>query len=47
MQIENTKLMEVMQNEKYDTNNQLLNAESDVLALNMKEEESLGSVSVF
>lgn len=45
LQIENTKLMEVMQNDKYDANNQLLNMESDVLALNMKEEAALKSVA--
>ena len=45
LQIENTKLMESVQNEKYDLNNQLLNAESDVLALNVKEEQALRQIA--
>lgn len=41
MQIENTKLMEIIQNEKYDHNNKLLNAENDILSLNIKEEKAM------
>lgn len=44
MQIENTRLMEIIQNEKYESNNKLLNAESDVLALNIREEKALKTV---
>ena len=36
--------MEIIQNEKYDANNKLLNAESDVLALNLREEKALKTV---
>lgn len=45
LQIENTKLMEIVQNEKYDMNNKLLNAEGDVLSLNMREEKALKQVA--
>lgn len=36
--------MEVLQNEKYDANAKLINAENDVLALNIREEKALQSV---
>ena len=45
LQIENTKLAELMQNEKYDTNNKLLNAESDLVSLNIKEEKALKQIA--
>ncbi len=44
LQIENTKLMEILQAEKYDTNNKLLNAEGDLLSLNLREEKALKTV---
>ncbi|CAD8184449.1 unnamed protein product [Paramecium octaurelia] len=44
LQIENTRLMEIIQNEKYDMNNKLLNAESDLLSLNIREEKALKSI---
>jgi hypothetical protein len=37
--------MEIVQNEKYDMNNKLLNAEGDVLSLNMREEKALKQVT--
>lgn len=45
LQIENTRLLEVIQNEKFDLNNKLISAEGDMMALNMKEEQALGKVS--
>jgi len=33
--------MEIIQNEKYDMNNKLLNAESDLLSINIREEKAL------
>ena len=38
LQIENTKLQEVIQNEKFNSNSKLLHAENDVLESNLKEE---------
>ena len=40
LQIENTKLQEVVQNDKFNTNAKLLHAESDVLEANLKEERA-------
>ena len=45
LQIENTKIMEMLQNEKYDANNKLLNAEGDILSMNMKEEQAFKQIS--
>lgn len=45
LQIENTKIMEMLQNEKYDANNKLLNAEGDLLSLNLKEEQALKQIN--
>jgi len=36
--------MENLQNEKYDNNNKVLNAESDNLSLNIREEKALKTV---
>jgi hypothetical protein len=44
LQIENTRLMEIIQNEKYEMNNKLLNAESDLLTINVREEKALRTV---
>lgn len=41
VQIENTKLVEMLQNEKYDANNRLVGQENEILALNIREEEAL------
>ena len=41
LQIENTRLMEIIQNEKYEMNNRLLNAEGDLLAVNVREEKAI------
>ena len=40
-QIENTKLLEAIQNEKYDANNKLVGQENEILALNIREEQAL------
>lgn len=45
LQIENTKIMEMLQNEKYDANNKLLNAEGDILSMNLKEEQALKQIT--
>ena len=45
LQIENTKLMEQIQNEKYDVNNKLLNAESDIVAHTLKEEKAIQQIA--
>jgi len=37
--------MEMVQNDKYEANNKLLEAESDILELNMREEKALQAVS--
>ncbi len=37
--------MEILQNEKYDSNNKLLNAEGDLISLNMKEEQALQQIA--
>ena len=37
--------MEMVQNDKYEANNKLLSAESDILALNLREEKALEAVS--
>lgn len=37
--------MEAMQSDKYDTNNKMLNAESDILALNLREEKALKQIA--
>ena len=36
--------MEIIQNEKYDMNNRLLNAESDMLGMNVREEKALKKI---
>jgi len=38
LQIENTKLQEIIQNDKFNINSKLLHAENDVLEANLKEE---------
>lgn len=45
LQIENTKIMEMLQNDKYDASNKLINAEGDLLTLNMKEQQLLKTVA--
>lgn len=45
LQIENTKIMEMLQNEKYDANNKLINAEGDILSMNLKEEQALKQIA--
>lgn len=45
LQIENTKIMEMLQSEKYDANNKLINAEGDILTMNMKEEQLLKQIA--
>lgn len=37
--------MELLQNEKYDANNKLINAEGDLLTMNLKEEQALKQIS--
>jgi hypothetical protein len=37
--------MEMVQNDKYEANNKLIEAESDILELNMREEKALQAVS--
>ena len=37
--------MEIIQNEKFDNNNKILNAEQDVLNLNIREEKALKVVT--
>jgi CRISPR/Cas system-associated protein Cas5 (RAMP superfamily) len=44
LQIENTRLMEIIQNEKYEANSKLVNAEQDMLSLNIREEKALKTV---
>ena len=35
----------MLQNEKYDANNKLLNAEGDILTMNMKEDQALKQIA--
>lgn len=44
LQIENTRLMEALQNEKYDANNRVLNAENDILNANMGQESAIRQI---
>lgn len=44
LQIENTKLQEIIQNEKFDSNAKLLHAENDVLESNIKEERAAQAI---
>jgi hypothetical protein len=44
-QIENAKLLEMMQNEKYDANNKIVDQEAEFLALNIREEKALELVT--
>ena len=44
LQIENTRLLEVLQNEKYDANNRLLNAENDIINAGVKEESAMKAI---
>jgi len=44
LQIENTKLQEIIQNEKFDSNSKLLYAENDVLESNIKEERAAQAI---
>ena len=45
LQIENTRLLEILQNEKYDANNRLLNAENDLVGAGIKEEQAYKAIS--
>lgn len=47
LQIENTKLLEALQNEKFDTNNRMVGQEHEIMALNIREEEALKLVDEF
>ena len=47
LQIENAQLQEKASDKFYDVNNQLLNAENDILSANMKEEKALQTVHEF
>lgn len=44
LQIENTKLMEIIQNEKYDANNKIVDQEAEILQLNVREEQAMEAV---
>ena len=44
LQIENTKLQEIIQNDKFDNNSKLLHAENDVLESNIKEERAAEAI---
>ena len=44
LQIENTKLQEIIQNDKFDNNSKLLHAENDVLESNIKEERAAQAI---
>lgn len=44
LQIENTRLMEIIQTEKYESSNKLLNADGDLLELKIKEEKGLEQI---
>ena len=46
-QIENGKLIEMIQNEKYDANNKLVGQEEQLLALNVREEQAIKLVDEF
>jgi hypothetical protein len=41
LNIENTKLMEIIQNEKYNANNKIVDQEAEILQLNVREEKAL------
>lgn len=36
--------MEIIQNEKYEMNHKLLNAESDLLSINLREEKAIKTI---
>lgn len=44
LQIENTKLQEMIQNNQFDVNTKLLHAENDMLELNLKEERAAKAI---
>lgn len=44
LQIENTKLQEILQNDKFNINSKLLHAENDVLEANLKEERAAQAI---
>jgi len=44
LQIENTKLQEVVHNDKFNSNAKLLHAENDVLEANLKEERAAEAI---
>ena len=44
LQIENTKLQEIIQNDKFENNSKLLHAENDVLESNIKEERAAQAI---
>ena len=44
LQIENTKLQEIIQNDKFENNAKLLHAENDVLESNIKEERAAKAI---
>jgi hypothetical protein len=41
LQIENTKLMEIIQSEKYDANNKIIDQEAEILSLNVRDEKAM------
>lgn len=45
LQIENTKLQEIVANSSYDVNTKLMHAENDLLELNIKEERAAKAIS--
>ncbi|EGR27555.1 kinesin-like protein, putative [Ichthyophthirius multifiliis] len=45
LQIENTKLMEIIQTEKYESNTKLLNADGELLDLKIRDEKNLEKIS--
>lgn len=44
LQMENTKLMEILQNEKYELNSKIMNQEGDILQQNIKEEMAMKEI---
>ena len=45
LQIENTKLMEIVQNEKWELNNELVNAQGSLLEKNIKEQKTFETIA--
>ncbi len=44
LQIENTRLQEMLQNGQFDVNTKLLHAENDMLEMNLKEERAAKAI---